>query len=52
MKALRFINSDVVQRLLVGLLVMDVFILLGELGMFSAYDMSTYHFCYYWANND
>ena len=37
MKALRFINSDLVQRLLVALLVMDVFILLGELGMFSAY---------------
>lgn len=32
MKALRFINSNFVQKLLVGLLVMDVFILLGELG--------------------
>ena len=40
MKALSFINSDLVQRLLVGLLVMDVFILLGELGMFiCAYGM-------------
>ena len=48
MKALRFINSDLVQRLLVGLLVMDVFILLGELGMcFLMYSMRcTYDMLY------
>ena len=32
MKALKFINSDAVQRFLIGLLVMDVLILFSELG--------------------
>jgi len=60
MKALRFINSDLVQRLLVVLLVMDVFILLGELGMWqllicyiSFSVMVCRHITYYYlANND
>ena len=35
MKALKFINSDVVQRVLIALLVMDVLILFSELGEFE-----------------